>query len=285
MVVHGISPDGMTDLVRALELIHNPTSSNELRRQALTFLEAQKESKLAARNGFLLVSRNDNPALVRYFGLTLLDHVLRHTSFDSPALIVDLKGMIVQLAEAIRPEDPPFLRNKISQLWVEVAKRAWGLSWVDMDELLVKFWAARLVHKEFVLAVLETLSEDVFYREDTVSSLRGTDLNRALVEVFNPLSVFEETFPKREHHVELRCGSEGWLSRICGFLASCVENLPNSQEARDSALKALATLRSVMSWSFPKAILSSQCVPVIFRTFVSQDDQILLVSVMLRALL
>lgn len=264
----------MADIVRALELIHNPSSTNELRREALTFVESQKQSSAAARNGFLLASQPDNAPLVRYFGLTLLDHVLRHTSFTATQ---DLRGLVLKLAESIRPEDPPYIRNKIPQLWAEIAKRSWGLDWLNMDETLVQFWGASLVHKELVLSVLETLSEDIFAREDTVSSLRGTELNRALIEVFTPVSVFQEIYPRRDQHVELRCGSEGWLARICQFLRECVENIQGSKQAKDAAIKALATLRSVVVWSIPQAIIYSDCIPAIVRTFTCQDEEVLLV--------
>ncbi|KKK25029.1 hypothetical protein P175DRAFT_0560730 [Aspergillus ochraceoroseus IBT 24754] len=269
----------MADIVRALELIHNPSSTNELRREALQFVESQKESSSAARNGFLLASRKENDALVRYFGLTLLDHVLRHTSFTAAEGIATLREMVLKLAESIQPEDPVYIRNKIPQLWAEIAKRSWGLDWLDMDQTLVQFWGASLVHKELVLSILETLSEDIFYREDTVSSLRGTDLNRALVEICTPLSVFEEVYPKRDNHVDIRCGPEGWLARTCEFLRDCIGNIQNSKQARDSALKALATLKSVLVWSIPSAILTSNCVPSIARAFTCDDEQVLLAAV------
>ena len=274
MPAEGLSEGLMTDIVRALELIHSPSSTNELRREALAFLESQKESNLAARNGFILASGIDNAPLVRYFGLTLLDHVLRHTSITSTA---DVRDLVVNLAESIRPDDPVYIRNKIPQLWAEIAKRSWGLEWMDMDNTLARFWDASLVHKELVLSALETLSEDVFAREDTDSSLRGTELNRALIEIFTPLSVFQEVYPKRDHHIALRCGPEGWLLRICQFFGDCVENLQSSKQAKDAALRALATLKSVLAWSIPKAILSSNCVPCIMRALTCQDDEVRLV--------
>ncbi|KAL2831252.1 armadillo-type protein [Aspergillus pseudoustus] len=275
----GLADGSMADIVRALELIHNPSSTNELRREALQFVESQKESSSASRNGFLLASRRENDALVRYFGLTLLDHVLRHTSFTATNEIVSLRDIVLKLAESIQPEDPVYIRNKIPQLWAEVAKRSWGLDWLDMDERLVQFWNASLVHKELVLSVLETLSEDIFYREDTVSSLRGTDLNRALVEICTPLAVFEEAYPKRDNQVDVRYGNEGWLARTCEFLQDCIGNIQHSKQAKDAALKALASLKSVLVWSIPRAILVSGCVQSIARAFTCDDEQVLLAAV------
>ncbi|BCS22295.1 karyopherin MSN5 [Aspergillus puulaauensis] len=275
----GLADGRMADIVRALELIHNPSSTNELRREALQFVESQKGSPSAARNGFLLASRRENDVLVRYFGLTLLDHVLRHTSFTATDEIVGLRDIVLKLAETIQPEDPAYIRNKIPQLWAEVAKRSWGLDWLDMDERLVQFWNASLVHKELVLLVLETLSEDIFYREDTVSSLRGTDLNRNLVEIYTPLVVFEQAHPERDNHVEIRCANEGWLARICEFLQDCIGNIQHSKQAKDAALKALANFKSVLVWSIPRAIHLSGCVQSIARAFTCNDEQVLLAAV------
>ena len=278
MAAEELPEGGMADLIKALELIHSPSSTNELRREALTYVESQKAGKGAARNGFILAFSTENAPLVRYFGLTLLDHVLRHISIDSHEL-EDLRELVLKLAQSIRPEDPSYIRNKIPQLWAEIAQRTWGLDWLDMDQTLVQFWNASLVHKVLVLSILETLSEDIFYREDTVSSLRGTDLNRALVEIFTPLSVFEEIYPERDNHAEIRCEAEGWLSRTCEFLGNCVENVQTSKQAKDAALKALATLKSVLVWTIPKAIISTNCVPSIIRAFTCSDEQVLLVRI------
>lgn len=269
---------GMENIVRALELIHSPTSTNEIRQQASEFLELQKNEKSAAENGFSLSSQANNSPVVRHFGLSLLEHVVRHKSSGLPAdQFTHLRDLILNLAEEIQIQDPPYVRNKVAQLWAEVAKRSWGIDWLGMDESLVKMWNRELVHKEFVLSILETLSEDTFYREDTASSLRGTDLNRALVEIFTPYSVFQEVYPERDHRVELRYGSEGWLGRICDFLHWCTQNMQAQREVKECTLKALETLRSVMSWSIPKAVSSSQCVQRTCQVLAFGDEQVLLV--------
>ncbi|KAJ5306200.1 hypothetical protein PENANT_c024G03864 [Penicillium antarcticum] len=279
MAAEELSEGGMADIIRALQLIHNPTSSNELRKEASQFVEALKQTDAAARNGFLLASRTEHEPVVRYFGLTLLDHVLRHMSFTNSDEATNVRSMILQLAEHVRPEDPAYFRNKIPQLWAEAAKKSWGLDWMDMDAALVQFWDASLVHKELVLSVLETLSEDVFFREDIVSSLRGGELNRALVEIFTPSGIVDQITSDKVPPTVQRCGEEGWLVRICGFLDNCVQNVSSSPQARDAAVKALATLRSALSWSVYKAVISSGAVSSIFRALPCQDDQVLLGAV------
>lgn len=277
MAAEELSEAGMADIIRALEAIHNPTSSNDLRKEALTFVESLKDSDAAARNGFLLASRSNHAYVVRYFGLTLLDHVLRHLSFSNAQESANLRSIVLQLAENIQPEDPAYFRNKIPQLWAEAAKKSWGLDWMDMDATLVKFWGSSLVHNELVLAVLETLSEDVFFREDTVSSLRGTELNRALVEIFTPAAVVEQVNPDKNPSAVLRCGQEGWLVRICEFLHNCVQNASGSPQARDAAVKALTSLRSALSWSIYKGVVASHVVSSIFRSLTYRDEQVVLV--------
>ncbi|KAJ5472893.1 hypothetical protein N7530_006894 [Penicillium desertorum] len=279
MAAEELSEGGMADIIRALQLIHNPASSNDIRKEASQFVENLKESDAAARNGFLLASRMEHEPVVRYFGLTLLDHVLRQYNFTNPEEAKTLRMMILQLAENVRPEDPAYFRNKISQLWTEAAKKTWGLDWMDMDANLVQFWSASLVHKELVLAVLETLSEDVFFREDTASSLRGGELNRSLIEIFTPAGIVEQITGDKTTATIPRCGQEGWLVRICEFLDNCVQNVSSSEQARDAATKALATLRSALSWSVYKGVVASQVVPSIFRALPCQDDQVLLSAV------
>ncbi|KAL1989471.1 hypothetical protein VTN49DRAFT_7282 [Thermomyces lanuginosus] len=271
----------LQDILRALELCHSPSSSNELRREALHFLESQKQDKAAAQNGFWLASNPAHSPLVRHFGLSLLDHILRHTAVVlSGDQLAELKDMVLQLAEGIRAEDPKYYRNKVALLWVEVAKRSWALRWFDMDESLVKLWNASMLHQEFVLIVLETLSDDIFYREDTASSLRGSDLNAALVEIATPLSVFNEAYPERDRgRVVLRYGDEGWLSRICFLLDRCLESIHSSSEAREYTVQVLAVLRSFLGWMMPRAIMHCNAVDRICRTLTSQDERVLLAAV------
>ncbi|KAK2745216.1 hypothetical protein FQN55_006341 [Onygenales sp. PD_40] len=277
---NGLSDEALSNIIQALEIIHTRTTTNAIRQQASEFLESQKNEKSAAHTGYFLAQQKSHSPVVRHFGLSLLEHVLKHGSADlSPSQLGHLRGLILNLAQSISAQDPSFISNKVAFLWAEVAKRTWGLDWIGMDENLVQIWDISLAHKEFVLSVLETLSEDIFHHEDTTSSLRGTDLNRAMVEICTPYAVFKEIYSKREHHVELRHGSDGWLFRTSRFLSDCLDNLNSSPEVKVCATKALATMRSLMVWSIPLAISTSMCVETICRALTSQDDGILMAAV------
>ncbi|WEW59920.1 karyopherin [Emydomyces testavorans] len=274
-----VQPD-LLNIVQALDIIHTRTTTNEIRKRASEFLELQKHEKSAVQSGFYLAAERRHSPLVRHFGLSLLEHVLKHRLSElTPDQVGHLRGLILGLAQEIQTQDLSYIRNKLVLLWVEIAKRTWALDWLEMDDSLVRLWNGTLIHKEFVLGVLETMSDDVFHHEDTASSLRGTDLNRALVEICTPYAVFKEVYPDRAHHPELRCGSEGWLFRITNFLNECVQNLHSSPEVRICAQKALTTLRSMMTWNIPLAISSSQCVQAICLSLTVNDESILMSAV------
>ncbi|KAK2858436.1 hypothetical protein FQN49_004739, partial [Arthroderma sp. PD_2] len=270
----------LASIIQALDVIHSPTSTNEVRKQASEFLEQQKHEKAAIQNGYFLAADKSHSPVVRHLGLSLLEHVLRYRFLElSGEEVNHTRGLVMSLAEELQYQDPSYIRNKVASLWVELGKRTWGDDWPGMDEALVQLWAATFAHKELVLTILETLSEDIIHQEDTASSLRGTDLNRALVEICTPYDVFKEIYPTRDHHAEIRYGSEGWFFRISSFLTDCVRNLHGSAEAKSCALKSLSCLRSFVAWAIPMAIASSQCVTAICHALTVEDDAILLAVV------
>lgn len=246
----------------ALKIVHDPHSSNNSRQQASQYLEEVKADDAAPYHGFRLAADRNQQAVVRHYALSLLEHAIKHkwagyTEDQAGAL----RHWVMQLADIISPEDPLFLRNKIAQLWTEVAKRCWGEQWVDMDELLVRTWLrGPLVHKEFVFFVLETLSEEIFNGDDTTAALREGILSKACVEIFTPALVLAETFPNRQKGVGVRYGEEGWLVRLGELFALCMESGMTDEEYRTCAVRILAVYKSVMPWAIPAAISSASCV-------------------------
>ena len=279
------TPDSVTQIVEALTVVHNAQSSKENRQQASKLLEDAKTNDNAPHHGFTLAVDHDQPPIVRHYGLSLLEYAIRHrwsgyTEEQSTAL----REWVLALAQGVSEEDPAYVRNKIAQLWVEVAKRSWALEWMDMDKMLVELWAGPLVRKDMVMGVLETLSEDIFSHEDTTAGLRGNDLNRACVEIFTPAIVLTEQFPTRETNVNVRYGDGGWLARIGDLLEWCLENdVQGNDKVRNSAAKALAVLRTAMAWAIPKAIIAARCVDVILKSLAVQNIQIRMVRTVVLA--
>lgn len=267
---NGTDSNPLSRIHEALGVVHSPYSSNESRKQASAYLEEIRLDNAAPYHGFTLACDKSQEAVVRHYALSLLEHAIRHRWNEYSRVEAEaMRGWILQLSENISPEDPLFLRNKTAQLWVEIAKRSWGSEWVDMDELLVKLWSVpgSVVHKEFVLFVLETLSEEVFNREDAATAMREGILSKACVEIFTPAQVLHDTFPNRQIGACVRCGDEGWIVRLGILLEQCLDNdVQNNEQYRRCAVKILTVFKSIMPWAVPKAIAAASCVPHISRS-------------------
>ncbi|THV49418.1 hypothetical protein BGAL_0196g00160 [Botrytis galanthina] len=272
----------LSQIHEALKLVHAPYSSNQSRQQASSFLENIKAEDEAPYHGFTLASDKSQEPVVRHYALSLLEHAIKHKwAAYSEGQASALRQWVIQLSENLAQEDPSYLRNKTAQLWVEIAKRSWGSEWIDMDKLLVGLWElpGTVVYKEFVLFVLETLSDEVFNGEDAVTVLREGALSKACVEIFTPAVVLSEAFPNRQLGTVLRHGEEGWLVRIGGLLGQCLQLDISSPQYQSCAVKILAVYKSVVPWTVPKAISSAQCVQYMCKCLAAPSTPVQLASV------
>ncbi|KAK3305497.1 armadillo-type protein [Chaetomium strumarium] len=247
----------------ALKVVHSPYSTNQARQEAQAFLESVKTLVEAPSHGFELAFRRTQEPIVRHYGLSLLEHAVKHKWEEySPEHREYLRTWVLQLAEMVSVDDPGYLRNKIAQLWVEVAKRSWVASWMDMDYLLVRLWQVSnsTVHKQFVLQILETLSDEIFNGDDAVVALREGALSKACVEIFTPAAILAETFPNRQAGPDVRFESEGWLNRITQLISECLRSgLERNEDVRACVIKALNVLNSAVPWAIPKALHAVGC--------------------------
>jgi exportin-5 len=263
-------------ILQALEIIHSPSTKNEVRKQASDYLESLKSNDAAASYGAFLGSDPSNPPLVRHYGLSLIEHTIRHKlHHQTESQNTQVRGWVIDLGKSLAETDPPFVRNKVAELWIELAKRTWALEWFDLDQYLVDFWSGGARHKDLVLTILENLSDDVFVRDDSTAILRGPDLNGGLVEIFTSPDDFIGGLKVNNEVIRLRAGEEGWLARISSLLevASSGENA-----SKHTVLKCLATLRSAMGWLMTPAIAHTNTLPKICSCLSGQDPDILIAA-------
>ena len=266
-------------ILRALELIYDPRSSNVLRQDASQYLEQMRSQAEAPYRGYLLATDKSKPQIVRHYGLSLLEHAVHYRwSEYSEEQSRAVREWTLKLAQSVTDQDPLFIRNKIAQVWVDIAKRSWALDWMDMDELLVRLWAGSLVQKELVLVILETLSDNSFGREDITTGLRGNDLNKACVEIFTPATILAEHFPTREVGVGVRHGQEGWISRISDLLSWCNSVGHTAKGLETCVIEALSVLRSVAGWAILGALTYTRCVQNICDSLLANNERIQLVT-------
>ena len=269
----------VAQVLQALDVVYASRSANSLRQEATDFLEGLKLGQDAPHHGFVLASNRSLPADARHYGLSLLDHSVRHRWEDfSSEQLMALRQWAVDLGQDVSEEDPTYILNKVAGLWVEIAKRSWALSWMDMDALLVQLWEGPLVRKSLVLKILETLSEDVFGHEDFAAGLRGTELNRACVEIFTPASILHEQFPNREMTVNVRYGNEGWLPRIGQLLDWCLQENGDVDSQRACAIRALGTMKSVLAWIIPRALVEVHSIKSMLNCFSAPSVTVKLVG-------
>ncbi|KAF2470325.1 ARM repeat-containing protein [Lindgomyces ingoldianus] len=259
---HGGTDSDLSQVLQALQAIYDPSSSNTTRRHASEYLEQAKRHPEAPSLGHTLAIDKSQPAQLRHYGLSMLEHSIKYSWEDFTVQQGEaVRNYVVDLAQNVAEEDPVYLRNKIAQLWTEIAKRSWAAEWMNMDQQLVELWRTSLHHQGVVLYILETLSEEVFNREDTTAGLRGSELGRACVEIFTPASVLTDELPSRDTNLEVRFDDEGWLKRLCVNLDWCLsQDYQNDERVRLCAVKTMNTLRAAMTWVMPKAIVAVQLI-------------------------
>lgn len=272
-------PEIHAQIVRALEIIHEPRSSNAHRQDASRYLEEIRSDEQAPYHGFGLALAKDQPAIVRHYGLSLIEYGVRHRwSEYTPEQSQALRDWVVTLSRGSADSDPPYITNKIAEIWVEIAKRSWGLDWLDMDELLVHLWDGSMVQKALVLIILESLSEEVFGNDDTTAALRGSDLNRACVEIFTPTNVLTENFPARDIAANIKYGTDGWLSRMADLLDWCIRDGNIDENRRACGVKILYTFKSVISWIIPQSLIATHALHRMCACLASSNVPLQLVS-------
>lgn len=274
-----VQTETYSQILSALEAVHNPRSANSVRKEASRCLEEVRSNDEAPFHGFGLASSKEQPAIIRHYGLSLIEYAVRHRwSEYTPQQSMALRGWVVTLSQGTGNGDPSYISNKIAEIWVEIAKRSWGLDWMDMDETLVHMWDGLVVQKTLVLTILETLSDEVFGYDDTTAALRGSDLGRACVEIFTPAQVLNEHFPTRETTASTRYGPDGWLSRMADLLDYCIRDNSINDDQYLCAVKTLVTFKSVMGWIIPRALVTTQSVRRICAGLAAANMPIQLVS-------
>lgn len=260
----------------ALEAIYNPRASNQQRKEATILLDEAKNLPNAPFIGHELAADRSHPAPVRHFGLHLIESAAKYrwntyTADQTEAL----KSWIVDLAQNASEDDLPFLRNKIAHVWAEIVKRAWPDEWVDMDERLQELWSSKPALQDIVLHILGTLSEEIFSRDDASSLSSGPRLAKGVVEIFVPGNISAQTSAKFNHE-PIKCGEEGWLSRVSNTLA--LELREQTERSVTRSVQCLETIRSALTWLPFTAVASTSCLDTLCVGLCSQSVTVKVVS-------
>lgn len=272
---------GVNQILRALEVVHEPRSSNSERQEAQAYLETIKLNDESPFWGFqLALPENYNKNyIVRHFGLSLLQHAVTkkfHTFDRTRALAV--REWIVTLSSKTLEDDPHYVKEKLAFLWASVAKRVWGCylvkspetdeesekpvskddtedGWSSMDADLWELWHASTQTRELSLVILRTLFEDVYLLDDPVASKRTAILNQLSVLIVTPNSVLELIYEPNPNISVCKHLAEGWFSVWSKFL---LEVLSTNEFASSSVQlfvpKILSTFKTCLHWVQPSVL-------------------------------
>lgn len=290
-----IGPSELAQINQALETVHNPLSASTARHEAEAFLQNLKSLDNVALIGWKLNTEmvNDAPpsGFARHFGLTLLETAVcfQFHLFDEEKRLA-VRNWIVQLAFMLSEQDPHYIREKCAYIWVQIAKRVWGLDtrtdadkedvaptdgWVDMDRELLELWQSNNnAREELSLSVLRYLFEDIYLLEDAVAAKRMSALSSQTIEIVSTPTDLEQIYSQRAPDLErLRANqdpNDGWLKRW--VLAM--------QQAQNEhvLLRILETIKTTLRWVPTATLLSSKVLDVLIKAAKHNDVNIRVVA-------
>ncbi|KAJ2909214.1 karyopherin, partial [Coemansia aciculifera] len=272
-------------VVQALECVYSSDTSAEQRREAEAVCEQLRNDAGASAYGLYLAdAANGYPAMVRHFGLQVVEHVIRHrygTEALDAAGCIGLRDRVYGLI--FNPSDNPlYIRAKLAELLVMVIVRAWPSSeWADLSAQLMRLYGgggqskAEEEAREMALSVWRTLGEEMFvYERDPVVTIRKSQLTNGVVGALLPKSVVDELYPSGYRtdsvvkktkkaavsQIVLESGNEdGWLLRWAQYTH---ELSAAFQPAKESRLVAVIdTIAVYLDWVPIRALAATQVIP------------------------
>ncbi|CAG0891346.1 unnamed protein product [Darwinula stevensoni] len=151
-------------LKKAVEVTLNPYVEPEERRKAIQFCEEFRETSLlpVRMDAGVTLAHRDNTHVVRKFGLQLLEHVIKYQW------------------NQLSTEQKLFIKDSLSRLLVEMAKREWPQQWPTMLSELSSICSLGARQMELVLRFFLRLVEDVALFQTLEAAQRRRDIFQAL---------------------------------------------------------------------------------------------------------
>ncbi|GAB5571551.1 exportin-T isoform X1 [Prionailurus iriomotensis] len=236
-------------LVKAVTVMMDPSSTQRYRLEALKFCEEFKEKCPICVPCGLRLAEKTQIAIVRHFGLQILEHVVKFRWNSMSRLEkVYLKNSVMELiANGTLDilEEENHIKDVLSRIVVEMIKREWPQHWPDMLIELDTLSKQGETQTELVMFILLRLAEDVVTFQ-TLPPQRRRDIQQTLTQN---------------------------MERIFSFLLNTLqENVnkyrqvktDNSQESKAQAncrvgIAALNTLAGYIDWVSMSHITAENC--------------------------
>ncbi|XP_062864939.1 exportin-5 [Trichomycterus rosablanca] len=190
-------------LIKAVNVMMDGESNQRYRLEALKFCEEFKEKCPYCVPCGLQLADKSQPAVVRHFGLQILEHVIKFRWNDmSQHEKVQLKNYSMDLlTNGTFPilEEESHIKDALSRIVVEMIKREWPQHWPDMLKEMETLTSFGETQTELVMLVLLRLAEDVITFQ-TLPAQRRRDIQHTLTQNMDRIISFILTILQR--HVD-----------------------------------------------------------------------------------
>ncbi|XP_012736066.2 exportin-5 [Fundulus heteroclitus] len=180
-------------LMKAVMVIMDAETSQIYRLEALKFCEEFKETSTLCVPCGLQLADTSRPAVVRHFGLQILEHVIkfRWNNMQQQEK-VQLKECAMQLltnGTLSILEEESHVKDALSRIVVEMIKREWPQHWPDMLKEMETLSSQGEAQTELVMLILLRLAEDVITFQ-TLPSQRRRDIQQTLTQNMDSIFTF-----------------------------------------------------------------------------------------------
>ncbi|CAG8725395.1 19531_t:CDS:10 [Gigaspora margarita] len=165
---------------------------------------------------FLALKENGQSDVVRHFGLQLLENTIRYKWIDgiyNDSEREQIKQAIISLIQKGTHDiliEKQFIKEKVSKLFADVARREWPIRWTDMNNLLRNLYTSSPTTQELTLMIFQYLGKESDLRDSLTCIIAS---NNILREKY-PDGVKKDSPSSRKDEIIIMQGetdSEGWL--------------------------------------------------------------------------
>uniref|UniRef100_A0A8C7WEP7 Exportin-5 n=1 Tax=Oncorhynchus mykiss TaxID=8022 RepID=A0A8C7WEP7_ONCMY len=190
-------------LIKAVNVMMDAESSQIYRLEALKFCEEFKEKCPFCVPCGLQLADKAQTAVVRHFGLQILEHVIKFRWNNMPQQEkVQLKNCAMGLlSSGTYPilEEESHIKDVLARIIVEMIKREWPQHWPDMLKEMEALTSIGEAQTELVMMILLRLAEDVITFQ-TLPAQRRRDIQQTLTQ--NMESIFSFLLTILQLHVD-----------------------------------------------------------------------------------
>ncbi|XP_067093000.1 exportin-5 [Osmerus mordax] len=236
-------------LIKAVNVMMDAESSQIYRLEALKFCEEFKEKCPFCVPCGLQLAEKAQTAVVRHFGLQILEHVIKFRWNNMPQQEkVQLKNCAMGLlSNGTHPilQEQSHVKDVLSRIVVEMIKREWPQHWPDMLKEMETLTSQGEAQTELVMLILLRLAEDVITFQ-TLPTQRRRDIQQTLTQNMDSIFSFLLTI------LQLNVDEYRRLKRIPG------QELQAKAHCR-VAVATLNTLAGYIDWVALAHITNDNC--------------------------